>query len=170
MAGFLPMSTHTRAHTAGCWRTCGSQEQRCPPQRAASHWPGKQGIQASAGSGCWAKGGTSEAVIAMHRCVHDTTHRQVLVRSGQGSHVTPTACTALCAIHAHSRRSASTKLEHTLTFQLGVQTEWVCQHDDKVASSMSVCKGCLLARYCSPACQRADWKAHKTSCRRTGAA
>ena len=27
------------------------------------------------------------------------------------------------------------------------------------------CSGCLRVRYCGPACQKADWRAHKAACR-----
>ncbi len=30
---------------------------------------------------------------------------------------------------------------------------------------MQSCAGCRFARYCSVACQRADWRRHKTECR-----
>ena len=29
----------------------------------------------------------------------------------------------------------------------------------------SACAGCHVARYCSPACQKQHWKAHKEACR-----
>jgi hypothetical protein len=32
------------------------------------------------------------------------------------------------------------------------------------------CGGCRVARYCSPACQQADWPQHRHVCRRLGAA
>ena len=31
------------------------------------------------------------------------------------------------------------------------------------------CKGCFVARYCSKACQKKGWKAHKTECKATRA-
>jgi hypothetical protein len=31
---------------------------------------------------------------------------------------------------------------------------------------LQLCSGCGLIRYCSAACQKADWKAHKAICRR----
>ena len=34
------------------------------------------------------------------------------------------------------------------------------------AASEKKCAGCLVARYCSAACQLADWRAHRDSCRR----
>jgi hypothetical protein len=30
---------------------------------------------------------------------------------------------------------------------------------------LQLCSGCHAVRYCSPACQHADWKAHKAVCR-----
>ena len=28
-----------------------------------------------------------------------------------------------------------------------------------------LCSGCRAVRYCGPACQKADWRAHKAACR-----
>jgi hypothetical protein len=39
----------------------------------------------------------------------------------------------------------------------------------EVASARKVCAGCRC-RYCSAACQAADWKRHKKACRRMAAA
>ena len=33
------------------------------------------------------------------------------------------------------------------------------------ALSTLKCTGCAIAQYCSAACQKAHWKAHKTACR-----
>ena len=30
---------------------------------------------------------------------------------------------------------------------------------------VEICSGCMRAQYCSPACQKAAWKHHKTSCK-----
>lgn len=36
--------------------------------------------------------------------------------------------------------------------------------DGKVILSLKCCSGCDLVKYCSRGCQRADWKAHRTTC------
>jgi len=35
--------------------------------------------------------------------------------------------------------------------------------------SLKVCKACMLARYCSPTCQRNHWRKHRTECKRRAA-
>ncbi len=35
------------------------------------------------------------------------------------------------------------------------------------ALGMLKCSACSVAQYCSAACQKAHWKAHKSACRRT---
>ena len=45
-----------------------------------------------------------------------------------------------------------------------VQDMHMCEHCHKVKAQMSICSRCRHAWYCSPACQRAAWKAHRKTC------
>ncbi len=38
------------------------------------------------------------------------------------------------------------------------------------AAPLQLCGACKAARYCSAACQKLDWKAHKVKCRKRAAA
>lgn len=40
----------------------------------------------------------------------------------------------------------------------------ICSHCKLSSQNLRTCGKCLLARYCSEACQRADWKEHKHVC------
>jgi MYND finger len=46
-----------------------------------------------------------------------------------------------------------------------MQESFCCQQCCKIATSMSVCTKCHLARYCSAECQSADWGKHKLYCK-----
>ena len=35
----------------------------------------------------------------------------------------------------------------------------------EVLLEVQLCSGCKHAQYCSPACQKAAWKVHKSACR-----
>ena len=39
-----------------------------------------------------------------------------------------------------------------------------CDHCGEDKDKLLVCGGCRKARYCSPGCQKADWKKHKQNC------
>merc|ERR1712196_279653 len=41
-----------------------------------------------------------------------------------------------------------------------------CGIDESEKKTFKKCAGCNLVRYCSKACQRADWKNHKKLCRK----
>eukprot|EP00088_Acartia_fossae_P006428 TRINITY_DN12959_c0_g1_i2.p1 TRINITY_DN12959_c0_g1~~TRINITY_DN12959_c0_g1_i2.p1 ORF type:complete len:351 (+),score=48.42 TRINITY_DN12959_c0_g1_i2:35-1087(+) len=40
-----------------------------------------------------------------------------------------------------------------------------CGHCEKRGESLSTCSGCLAQFYCSPQCQKANWKTHKRACK-----
>jgi len=42
----------------------------------------------------------------------------------------------------------------------------VCGKCGKEAENMKKCSACKMIRYCSPECQKGDWKAHKKSCKK----
>jgi hypothetical protein len=57
----------------------------------------------------------------------------------------------------------------------GAGSQWLSEAEKECATcgakrddpgvELQLCSGCCAVRYCSPACQKADWKAHRAACR-----
>ena len=63
---------------------------------------------------------------------------------------------------ASSLLLSASKQTHCHAF---VQSMRMCEHCAKVRPRMSVCVRCCCATYCSAACQKQAWPAHKAFCK-----
>lgn len=75
-------------------------------------------------------------------------------------------CRASCALHRLSHTIAALPA-HMQIYVVDVQSNRACFVCGVIQSKMTACSGCKLAAYCSRACQRADWPAHKIACQAT---
>ena len=52
-----------------------------------------------------------------------------------------------------------------LELALGAQQASIAGASEAAEPRGKLCSGCRAVRYCGPACQKADWPAHKAACR-----